>query len=231
MVRKILNITVLSVLLIAELYFVAAPAVMDAATSASDEIIAYLIVTGETTISSPANITLKPDIPGITGSGGIPSSASATWTVVTNNETGFNLSIYYTPIQGGIPAMALGTASDQYFTDYTPAASGTADYAWGQPASGEAEFGFSVGAGTAADAASTFKNDGVDTCGTGANNSTGYCFLNLVPTPSSTTIVNRSTYTGSGGENETVKFWAESNAKFLKSGTYSATMTLTAAIN
>jgi len=45
------------------------------------------------------------------------------------------------------------------------------------------------------------------------------------------TVINRSTATLVSGEAETVNFQTESNAKYLKEGSYTATITATATEN
>ncbi len=177
------------------------------------------------TISSPSDITLTPSIPGLTGNPGAPASGDATWTVITDNAAGFNLKINATTD----PALQL--EAGEYFNDYVTANAGTPDYDWTTPAAGSAEFGFSVEAETAADTVQLFLDNGADTCDvSGGSQTNDKCWFGFTG-PSDINVINRNSRTDSGGENEKIKFKAESNAKQLKSGDYVATITATAAAN
>jgi len=215
-------ITVLAFLLLAyPLYACLEPLVIKAA-SASDFIVVTQAVSSEITISSPANVTMSAAIPGITGNPGSPRTGSTTWTVKTNNTTGFALALK----SSTNPSMQLdGTYN---FSDYSPGTGGTPDYSWASPAASAAEFGYTVEPATTADTAALFRDSGV-ACNTGALNTADKCWYNF--TTSDVTVVNRSTETSSSGEAEVVKFQTESNAKYLKEGNYTATITATATEN
>jgi hypothetical protein len=193
------------------------------AKGATDEIVVAQSVTSEITISSPADVTMSPSIPGMTGNAGSPSTGSVTWTVTTNDTAGFNMTL----AASTSPALKLDASN--YFDDYTPATAGTPDYTWQSPASGAAEFGFTVEPATAADTVALFKDDGLSACNTGTNNGTDTCWYNFAT--SSLTVINRSSETSSLGEAEVVKFRAESNGKFLKEGSYTATIIATVVTN
>ncbi len=91
-----------------------------------------------------------------------------------------------------------------------------------------AEFGYSVEPATVADTVTAFKDDGVN-CNIGALNTVSKCWLNASTT--NFTVINRTTETTSAGEAEIVRFQTESNAKYLKEGNYTATITATATMN
>ncbi len=172
-------------------------------------------------ISSPTDITMSPDIGGISGG---TSSASSTWTIITDNPAGFVLSLKST----STPSMILdGTYN---FSDYSPATVNIPDYTWASPAASAAEFGYSVEPATTADTASVFKDNGADTCGgAGTFNTVDKCWLNASTTD--VTVINRNSRTDIAGEEEKIKFQAQSNAKFLKEGNYGATIIVTATAN
>lgn len=180
-------------------------------------------VNEEISITSPSDLIMTPSISGMTGNLGVPASGSVSWTVKTANATGFNMKIKASTD----PAMQLDGAFQ--FADYTPAVIGSPDINWQSPIVGEAEFGFSVLGGTAADVETLFLNDGAG-CMAGANNDAKKCWFDFNGT-NNIDIINRSTNTTSAGEVETVYFNAESNAKFLKEGNYDAYITVTAAMN
>jgi hypothetical protein len=92
-----------------------------------DSIVVTQGVTEEITISSPVDVTMSSTIPGITGNLGSPRTGSTTWTVKTNNTTGFAMAIKST----SSPSMILdGTYN---FSDYSPAVANVSDYNWGSP--------------------------------------------------------------------------------------------------
>jgi hypothetical protein len=175
---------------------------------------------GYISISSPADAAMSPNIPGITGG---TTDANIIWNVVADNPSGFIMKIHAST------APALKLDASYYFSDYTPTSAGVPDYNWGV-ASGDAEFGFSVEPATAADATQSFKDDGSSACNTGSYQTTDKCWLNLNGA-SDISAINRTGRTGVTGEDEKIKFKAQSSAKFLKSGNYSASVTVTVAAN
>jgi hypothetical protein len=226
--RRVLNITLLLLLFIGTLHIILAPAVIKATypNPGPVSITASVSVTKEIDITAPGNPTLLPSILGMTGNYGAPSSATAAFTVISNAAAGFDMKIYASQVH----ALYLGTPSDQYFLDYTPTLASTPDYTWTSPTSNTAEFGYSVGAGTSADADQMFKNSAGACNAVGGTNTSSNCFFNMITSPG-TRIIHRTSYTSSTGQVETVKFLAESRQAFLKEGTYSATITATVADN
>ena len=191
-----------------------------------DTVIITAEVTEEISIDTPVDVTMSPSIPGMTGSAGTPSSGSVTWTVKTANATGFNMKIQASTD----PALKTGDEYWEWFADYVPAAAGSPDFAWATPGNaGSAEFGFTVEPATTADTDTLFFDDGAD-CDTGALNGADSCWLDFIGAVD-IDIINRGSATAAGGEAEVVKFRAESNAKHLKEGDYTATITVTAVTN
>lgn len=173
-------------------------------------------------VSAPDDIDLSPAIPGISGGTG---DGSVTWTVTADNSAGFNMKIKASTD----PAMML--EAGYYFSDYTPVSGGTPDYNWGV-GSGSAEFGFTVEPETHADTVQLFKNniDETPSCNSGIWNTDDACWLDFNGT-TDVDIINRTTRTSAAGEDEVVKFRAQSNNKFLKEGEYTATITTVVAAN
>lgn len=172
--------------------------------------------------SSPSDIILTPAFGGVTG--GL-ASGSAAWTIICDGAAGFDIKIK----ASSDPAMK--NDDTYYFDDYTPIAAGSPDYDWNSPSSTSAEFGFTVEPETAADTASLFTDNNSDSCGVGGStNTSDKCWFDFNGT-NNIDIVHRTTRTDSDGENETVKFRAESNAKFLKEGYYDATIIITVVPN
>ncbi|MBU4204688.1 hypothetical protein KKH26_00700 [Patescibacteria group bacterium] len=185
--------------------------------AAEDTATVTATVSEEVTISAPTNATFSASIPGVSGNPGAPVTASLTWTVKTNNDTGFNLKIHASQTN------ALYKDATYFFTDHTS----TPSYGWTAPGAGVASFGFTIAAATAADTVAAFLDGGVS-CGAGAN--TGGCWSGFVTT-TDISIINRTTETTSAGEAEVVNFKAESNGKLLEDGSYVATITATATLN
>jgi hypothetical protein len=215
--KKIIS-SVLIISLLAFLSFLNFEPEMTKAVTATDEIVVSQQVTSEITISAPADITMSPAIPGMTGGVG---NGSAQWTVKTNDTSGYSLSLRASTS----PALISGSYS---FADYTPATSGVPDFNWSVAASAS-EFGYTVEASTTADLAQLFKDNGTN-CNTGTQDTVDKCWLNASTT--NVVIVNRSSETTANGENTTVKFRAEVGAtSFQEEGNYTATIIMTASTN
>ena len=220
-IQEIISLTAITGLLLMGGYWFLEPTLISAAAD-SDDITVTQGVTQEITISAPADVTMSATIPGVTGNPGAPRTGSATWKVTTDNAAGFILALK----ASAAPAMVLdGT---YHFDDYSPAGA-VPDYDWAQPAASEAEFGFTVEAETIGDEVLAFRDAGAAPCGAGALNTASKCWWNF--TAIDYTVINRATNTDSTGEDELVRFQTESNAKFLKEGSYVATITATATEN
>lgn len=188
-----------------------------------DQITITQSVTAEISITSPSNVSMSPAIPGMTGSGGAPSTGQAEWTVITNNNTGFSMTL----IASSSPAMQ-GNSQGDSFADYTPATANVPDYSWSIAASA-AEFGYSVEPATAADTAQIFLDNG-SACNTGTGQVANKCWLNASTT--AVTIINRTSETSSSGQAEVIKFQVEQGASAFKvEDTYTATTTVTVTMN
>ena len=185
----------------------------------ADSATATATVTSEVTISSPSNATFSASIPGVSGNPGSPATATLAWTVITNNSGGFDLTLQASQTN------ALYKDGSYYFTDYGTPPNPT--FGWTAPSVGTATFGFTIAAATAADTATAFK-DGGAACGAGDN--TGGCWAGFNGT-TPITVVHRTSSTDASGQAEVVNFRAESNAKFLESGNYTATITATTSLN
>lgn len=191
----------------------------------SDLIVVSQSVTSEISITQPSNVTLSPSLPGVTGG---TASGTATWTVTTNNNAGFTMTL----IASSSPAMQ-GATQGGSIPDYTTATTTEVwpDYTWSVGANA-AEFGYTVNPETAADTATAFRDNGADTCNTGSNNGVDTCWLYASTT--AVTIINRTSETGSTGEDEVVKFRLQITSSpnpLLAEDTYTATTTVTVTMN
>lgn len=198
-------------------------AVLEPQIVAADEdaINVTLSVTEEMSLSSPVDVTMTPSIPGMTGGS---ATGSATWTVITSNNTGFAMTLR----ASASPAMASATQSAS-FDDYTEVGA-VPDFNW-SIASAAKEFRFTVEPATAADTVAAFLDNGI-ICGTGSAQATDKCWLGFNGT-TPVNAINRSSETDSSGEAEVVKFRAELDSNgFLPEATdYQAVITATATMN
>jgi len=176
-----------------------------------------LSVLSEITITAPSNVTMLPAIYGITG--GL-ATGTTSFTVKTNNATGFNVTAHASTN----PALATGSYN---FADYAPVSPGTPDYAWQSPAASTTTFGFSVVSNVAD---FDFWHNGASCGDTPVINNYDHCFMGFAGT-TPITIMNGDGNTEASGEVGELFFYAESNAAFLVQDTYAATITVTAATN
>lgn len=174
-------------------------------------------VTSEITVSSPANVTMSADIPGIAGGSAIGSAA---WIVKTNDTSGFSFKIRSDAVN------CLRNGPD-YFKDYTEFYTGIPDYSWIRPIT--SAFGYTVEPATVEDTAPAFRDNG-SACGTGNLNTSDKCWDGF--SIADATVINRSTLTSAAGEAELVKFRSELAAgQYLPEGNYIATITVTVTTN
>jgi hypothetical protein len=189
-------------------------------SAVQDQVVITLTVTSEITITSPSNITMSPTIPGLTGGA---ATGTATWTVITNDSSGYSVTHV-----ASSTTMDGDTQGDS-FVAYTPVGATTTDYTW-STAAGDAEFGYSTISyddGTSID--TMFKDTGA-ICGAGSNTTYNRCWKPV--TTSAETIYNRSTETTSSGTTFTIDYQAESGSSaFTVEDTYTATTTVTATTN
>ncbi len=203
--------------------FVFYPVVEPIVTSAvTDDVLVSLSVTSEITISSPSDVTLT-SIPGMTG--GSSTSSAIAWTVITNDTSGYSLTLK----KGGLMSTGGGGASKE-IADYTEAVSGTPDYSWGSVGAGNEEFGFAPSSGS--DFVQKFKNSG-SSCNQAAGTITdGYCWLDIPTTPTTESIASSSSTTGGSGSETAIKVKTEvGSSNYLEEGTYTTTLTATAVTN
>jgi hypothetical protein len=215
--KKALTLSVSLLLVLSVFYLGMGPSIVKAVADSAN---VTATVTGEISITSPVDATFSASIPGVTGNQNAPVTASLTWTIKTNNAAGFNMAIH------ADQANALHLDGSNFFSDHTTAVS----YGWTAPGSGAATFGFSPEPATAADTVAAFKDNGSSACGSGSSNTADKCWSGFNGT-TDIPIINRTTQTTSAGEAEVVKFQAESYAKYLKSGNYATTVTVTATMN
>ncbi|MEX0910443.1 MAG: hypothetical protein WDZ73_01675 [Candidatus Paceibacterota bacterium] len=163
------------------------------------------------TLTAPADITLTE----INSNAGGMSEGTAAWTVTTNNSNGYRLSVKASTD----PALQSGANS---FADYTPTGA-VPDYNW-SVATNLALFGFTP---EGSHIVSRFLDNGADTCGVGANNTSSTCWDTFATTD--TTIAEDSSSNNPAGTATTVRIRAEIGTEAtVATGDYSTVLTVTA---
>ncbi len=163
-------------------------------------------------ITAIDNLTLSGAIGGISGG---TSNGSVSFTVITDNQAGYEVLIS----ASNTPALVL--AGLDSFDDYAPSTADP-DFAWSVP-SNTSEFGFTP---EGLDIADRFR-DLAGACNQGSGDTADACWDGLSTTPE--VFVNRTTSNHPSGTLTTLKFRAESGANHVQiAGTYYATTTVTA---
>jgi hypothetical protein len=181
-----------------------------AQTSASDSVLVTLNVTAGIAITSPSDITMSRNL----SLANMTAIASSTWTVTTNNITGYSLTIK------SLTSPAMQQNATTTIDDYAVGV----PTLWSVP-SGSANFGFSaygtdVNIGTWGNASSCESTSHVP--------STALKYLGFTTSTSTSVVANRTSTTTFVGSDTTVCYAVEQNAFYIPSGTYTATIIATA---
>lgn len=172
-------------------------------------------------LSIPSDVVMSPALAGITGGS---AAGTSTVRVLTNNDTGYNMTLSFSTTTAMRRNGGGGTIAN-----YTPAGAGVPDFAFANEVYGQ--FAYTVSASTTADMDASFLDNG-GTCNIGAANASGRCWLN--PSTTAETIINRTTATLSSGATTSISFRVHipsSPVPAISEGTYVATATLTALVN
>jgi len=185
--------------------------VVFADTGTSSSVVITLNVDAGIAISSPDAVSMSQNLSLVN----MTAVASSTWTITTNNITGYNLTVKASTA----PAMqqnATTTIAD-FSTTTTPAL-------WSTVPSGTAQFGFSAYGTDVLDA--TWGAGA--SCQASANTpATDLKYLGFT-TSTSTVVATRAATTTYAGSATTVCYAVEQKAFYVPSGTYTATITATA---
>lgn len=206
--RKIISISLVSLLSIQLIYLAIEPTVTTAAT-APDSVLVTLTVDSGISITAPADVVMAPNI-GMAANGSI---GSVIWNVKTNHATGYSLAVK----AGASPALVSGANS---FADYTETVVGTPEV-W-SVASGAKEFGYSAyGTDTSTATWGTGTSCGSAGAPTGTQKYVGFQITDKI-------VATRAVVTTPSGIDTTVCFAAQQNTVYAPSGVYTATITATA---
>jgi hypothetical protein len=157
-----------------------------------------------------SDVIMSPSIAGITGG---TANGSSTFTVISDNDPGYMVTIK----ASSSPALTTGVES---FADYTPSGA-MPDFTF-SVAAGTSEFGFSP---EGSDIDSRFLDNGA-ACGTGTSDATLSCWDAL--STSDQTIVRRMSATASTGSQTILNFRAAvGSGKIQPEGVYVSTTTIT----
>ena len=226
--KKTLSI-VLAIVIILQIYFLAEPVT---AVDDTDGVEVTLTVDSGITISNGDNVIMDPTL-GITANSSIGSSA---WTVKTNNRTGYTLAVK------ADTNPALKSPENNTFEDYTEASGTCSDLSYTTRAtclsaskiwtpvpeawdvvSGAKEFGYSA----YGDNTSTATWGTSLSCGSAGAPATSQYYAGF--TTSNNVIATKGEPTTTSGVETTICFAAEQDTIYAPSGTYTATITATAA--
>ena len=204
-IKKILASSFISLFFIQALFFLIEPTMADAVVSTAPSAATVgLTVDPGITITTPTAVTMPAMTVAING-----STASAAWTVKTNNTIGYDLKIHASTT----PALKSGTDN---FADYT-----TTPAVW-SITNGTKQFGFSAyGADTSTVTWGTGAGCGSATTPLGTMLYSGFATTDK-------TIATPAVPTPYAGVATTVCFAAEQKGIYAASGAYTATVTATA---
>ena len=228
MTNKLLNLarqSAVGTLVLAISFVALEPAISYANPSVSSQFTISQVVNSEISFATPAsNIIMSPALGGLTG--GTANGATSV-AVITNNRTGYNMTIQASSSLGMI-----GTASSSNYIPFdVPVTPGIPDYTMGAPVNGAA-FAYTVSATTSSDVVQLFRNS-TSSCNQSAGTANGAnCWLNASTTP--VTIINRNLPTPVTGATSTLAFRVIINSNpspMIPNDTYVATTTLTATTN
>jgi hypothetical protein len=222
--KKIISL-ILIVSLVLSVGFLLFEPILIRATVPPPTVIVTQAVTAEITISAPADMTMHPSIPGMTGGKG---DGSVAWTVTTNRTAGYTLRLKASTA----PALARTAPADS-FADYTPVTAGVPDAMW-SVAAGASEFGFTV---DGPDTAALFRRAAPPAAPAACNVAGGIdeidrCWMNTAIAAPGLTIAFRTSATPAVGIITTVPFRAQVKpGRHQLDGAYTATIIATATMN
>lgn len=218
---KTLKTSTTALLMLALMFLVVEPTISNAI---EDQFTVTQSVTAEISFLTPSsNVTMSPALAGITGG---TSNGSTYVRVLTNNASGYNMTLTASS-SGGM----IGNAQGGSIPALVPTVAGVPNYAFATMAANLAGFAYTVEASTTGEVTQSFRDNG-SACNTGSGETVDSCWLNATSGPM--LIVNRSSETAASGATTTIKFRTiimPSPSPAIPQDTYVATTTLTAVVN
>ena len=190
-------------------YMYVEPSMADAASATiQQQFTAGQKITGELSMTDPADVTMSPDIGGMSGGS---STGTTNFSVTTSNTAGFDTTVKSSS------TLKHPTLTD-FFKDYTNT---SPTYNWTDPA--DSGFGYNV---VSTVASLNFKNNGTSACGSGSSNGIEHCWIGFSST-TPYTILSSSTAQKTGvTATINLKAYLAANQNF-SDGTYTTTITVT----
>lgn len=185
-----------------------------------------LTVTSELNLNCSSTAALSPSLAGQTG-----GTATGTFgcVVTTNDTSGYNLTLKKDQ------KLMITDVANQRFDDYaTSSGTGPQDWNWVLVGNGNEKFGFSVvsNASSATDVVQAHRDNGSSACGTSTSLTPWHCFRDIPTTPTTDSIINRSTPTATSGSLTVFGLYAQAGgSNNLTEGVYTCTTTVTAVTN
>jgi hypothetical protein len=223
LLKELTSMSLISALLLVTGFAYFEPNILSSQSAESTFEISQTVTAEITFLVAPSDITMSPSLAGVTGG---TSDGNTQFRIMTNNNTGFSVTITASSSSGMIGETQGGT-----IPALIPSVAGVPDYSFSAPTN-SAAFGYSISASTTGEITQPFRDNGTDTCGTGATEGTDTCWLDATTT--AYTIINRSTETAASGATSTIQFRvqiAADPAPAIPEDTYTATTTLTATMN
>lgn len=190
------SVTIAALLLLA--YFAAEPSITRAqlADTSNDFVISQTITDESSFLVQPANVTMDGSLNGISGG---TANGSTTFSVQSNNSSGYTVSISF--FDNGTEGAMLGSeTADESIRDFQD---GITEPVFAFTASSAAQFGYTVESLTPGDTDASFLDDGASNCASGATQTADSCWM--APTSTSFQIVDRDA-SASTGATSTLKF-------------------------
>jgi len=195
-------------------------------TAANADIGVLQTVTAEITLACDGSVNDLDPIPGMSGG---TSDGSFSCTTTTNNDTGYSLRLR----KAGLLCHGAGCVENQQFDDYPGPTDNPIHYNWQDAGAGAEYWGFNMTSGV--DVTQRFRNASgpAAPCNTeGGVVTPGQCWVRIPTDSPGETVASRGIPTPVGGiaSGFGVRIQAGSN-NLLRSGNYTTTLVVTAAMN
>ena len=205
-------------------YFILEPKTLKSATDTK-----YVTLNQE--VTAEISLTCSSSVSGLTAINGMTggtSNGSFSCNAVTSNSSGYNMTLKKT---ASLCHSTLGCGTDKQFDDYSTT-SDPIDYNWANTPAGAEYWGFNVSSSSYPTAVTQRFKDNGTACNTGSNVSDGRCWTRIPTSPSTETVVNRSSATDSSGDNTYFGIRIQAgSSNALNSGTYTTTIVVTVSTN